>query len=294
MLDDLSFFRFNSDGASTKERIVLLLSDEWSLTAKEIYSKLEKLVKNPLSYQAVHKTLNQLITDRVISKKGRNYGLNKEWISNLKKFSENLEQKYELKNKNYSLNKNDEGQVKWVFDDTGVFCVEMAKLLGSDLGAGVKGGIGLMRHAWWPMSFKFLDFTSLAKMLTANPGGTYLIVQENTPLSRWITKQFKVFGMTGIKIGEASLKLENDLALKGDFIIETRFSEQMNKNMDEIYNKAENLEDLANLYKEYMNKTDTQTEQIEVTITKNSELSRFLQHQLLEKYFPEVENPFKK
>jgi len=37
MLGDLSFFRFNSNDASTKEKVVLLLSNEWPLTAKEIF-----------------------------------------------------------------------------------------------------------------------------------------------------------------------------------------------------------------------------------------------------------------
>ena len=279
---------------SSKEKIVGILGEQWPLSAKEIYNRLQKDSSSGLSYQATHKMLLQLGNLGIVAKNGHNYELNKEWIFNMKKFYGNLEQNYESKNKNYSLNNNKENQVKWVFDDTGVFCVELAKLIGSNLGAGVQGGIGLMKHAWWPTRFKFLDFTSLSQMLTANPGGTYLVIQENTPFSRWVIKQYKVFGMTGIKIGEPSLKLENDLVVKGDFIIEARFSEQLSKKRDKVYAKAENLEDLANLYKEYIDKPNNYPEHIEVTITKNPRLSRFLQRQLLNKYFPELENPFKK
>ena len=288
------FELLNLVSGSSKEKIVGVLGERWPLSAKEIYNELQKISSSTFSYQATHKMLLQLVDSGVIVKTGGKYELNREWISSMKKISLNLKQNYKSKNKKYSLDKNQESQVKWVFEDTGIFCIEMAKLLGSDLGAGVRGGIGLMRHAWWPMRFKFLDFTNLATMLKANPGGTFLVTQKNTPLSQWIIKQYKAFGMTKIKIGEPSLKLENDLAVKGDFIIEIRFSKQMEKRMDEIYAKAENLEDLANLYKEHMNKPNTYPESIEVTITKNPELSRFLQHQLLERYFPELENPFKK
>jgi len=288
------FELLNLVSGSSKERIVGILGEQWPLSAKEIYNKLQKNSSLTSSYQATHKMLLQLVDSGVVAKNGGNYELNRVWISNMKKISLNLEQNYETKNKNYSLDKNQDSQVKWVFEDTGSFCVEMAKLLGSDLGAGVQGGIGLMKHAWWPMRFNFLDFASLAKMLKSNPGGTYLVTQKNTPLSQWIIKQYKTFGMTKIKIGEPSLKLENDFAAKGDFIIETKFSEQMKKRMDEIYNKAENLEGLSNLYKEHMKKSNSYSEHIEVTITKNPELSRFLQNQLLEKYFPEIKNPFKK
>jgi predicted transcriptional regulator len=75
---------------TVKDAIILILSKEWPLRAKEIYPRVKKHKLN-VSYQAVHKELQWLLKNGILQKEHKSYSLNKIWIGKLKKFVEKLE-----------------------------------------------------------------------------------------------------------------------------------------------------------------------------------------------------------
>ena len=77
-----------------KETLFRILAEEWPLTQKEIYFTAIRQHALNVSYQAIHKSLKQLAEKRIVTKQGRKYALNKEWITQMRKFSENLEKAY--------------------------------------------------------------------------------------------------------------------------------------------------------------------------------------------------------
>jgi hypothetical protein len=269
--------------SSTKNQIINVLSDKWPLTAKQICARLKKKHASTRSYQAVHKMLLQLADEGVILKKGKNYALNGKWISDLKNFSTGLEERYSKKQKKYILDKDFSGTVSWVFDDYSTFCLEMAKLLASGIlvGKNKPQGIGLLRHAWWPLKFKFADFELLKEMIKNNNGG-YVVVQENMPLDKWIAKRYRESNFLGVKTGER-MQLKKDTVIHGECILEVKYSEETKKMLDDIYGNTKNIGDL---FKQYMRqKISKKQGKIEVAITKNPELAAFLKVQLIDKYF---------
>jgi len=84
--------------ADTRDTIVTILAGKWPLSAKEVYSEVRETQGLNITYQGVHKVLNQLVDERTALIQDRKYLLSTEWIENLKKFAETAEKNY-LKNK---------------------------------------------------------------------------------------------------------------------------------------------------------------------------------------------------
>src|SRR3989344_7670028 len=80
---------------STKDEVILALSLRQPLTAKEIYNTLNREHGNVASYQAVHKTIQQLVDENVIEKNEKQYKLNNEWVKEVANFGKNLEHNYQ-------------------------------------------------------------------------------------------------------------------------------------------------------------------------------------------------------
>lgn len=83
-----------------------------------------------------------------------------EWIEYVKKMSAQLVENYLNVNKKSPIPENFDGSLKLSFDDLSVFTVEMAKLFANKtfVGKGESQILGMLRHAWWPLNFKFVDF----------------------------------------------------------------------------------------------------------------------------------------
>ncbi len=274
----------SSKTKTTKDAVISILTQKWPLTSKEVFNSLKKEHSFNGTYQATHKTANQLLDERILEKNGKNYHLSQNWINNLKNFSINLEENYSGNcNKKYIISPDFQGTVKWHFDDYSLFTVEIAKfIMNAYKWYGGKNGIGILRHGWWPFNFKFLDFSLLINMLKTTKGG-YVIIQEDTPFSRWISKQYLSAGVNDAIIGMPNLNLEHDMMFTEEVIIQVNFSDETKKLQDEIYSK---VHDLADLLKEFIfNKHSEKKIEIEVLITRNKALSQTIRQQLMEKFF---------
>ena len=197
--------QFGSGARSTKDAIISILSEEWPLSAKEIYSKLFREQAVNISYQGIHKTLNDLENRTVISKTGRMYQLSKSWISNMKEFIETTDRNYQNKLGKYEVPANFKSPLKLKFDNMTTMAVTMARLLGSGAlqGSVKQPRIGFLRNGMWPLNFDFAHFDILQKMMKTynNP---YVIIKNDTPFGRWIMKQYILGGgnvIIGVNIG---------------------------------------------------------------------------------------------
>jgi predicted transcriptional regulator len=58
-------------GSSTRSKVLDIIYHRENVSLKEIYAHLDK--GHNLSYQAIHKTLNQLVNDKVLEKNKKQY-----------------------------------------------------------------------------------------------------------------------------------------------------------------------------------------------------------------------------
>ncbi len=82
---------------STKDLIIEILSEEWPLSARVIWNKVKKNYSKSITYQAVYKLIQKMLSDRIIIKKENKYNLNKSWIKESKDFFNILDKNYDDK-----------------------------------------------------------------------------------------------------------------------------------------------------------------------------------------------------
>jgi predicted transcriptional regulator len=73
--------------------IVELLSKEQHLCANEIFEKIQK----PVTYQAVHKTLKQMVEEKVLCKEKQLYSISLEYVIENKRKWEKIEKQLRRK-----------------------------------------------------------------------------------------------------------------------------------------------------------------------------------------------------
>jgi len=84
-------------GSSSKEIIIQILSEEWPLSSKQIHSKIRRYGKS-VSYQAVHKTLKELIKNNVLKRSdSKKYKINLTWVYRLENTCSNIAANYSSK-----------------------------------------------------------------------------------------------------------------------------------------------------------------------------------------------------
>lgn len=69
-----------SSKQNLKESVIEILSNEWPLSAKKIHSKI-KSNGSQFTYQGVHKAVNELHSEGILSKGEQGYSLNRAWLS---------------------------------------------------------------------------------------------------------------------------------------------------------------------------------------------------------------------
>lgn len=278
MNESISLMKFNSK-ASSKQKIISILSEQWPLSSKEIFEKLKREYSHEISYQGVHKSVLELTEENIIQRDGSKYKLNTEWLLENRKFFEKTQQNY--KENREKVDPNFEGTITFEFDNYSKCMVWLAELFSSRVldTRGEKTLIGLLKYGWWPLNFKFEDFLLLMKMMGQRTNG-YPIIKIKTPFGEWIMEQYKKAGAKGWAFDE-KLELKNNIVIQGDFILEIEFEPEFEEYIMKTYSQLHTLEDLL---KFYITKKEPKTK-IKVKITKNPTLAALMEKQIMEKYF---------
>jgi len=280
MINELTLLKLNSGNVSTKQKIIHLLSEKWPLSAKEIHEKLIKTYSSKISYQATHKTIQEMLSEKVLEKNQNGYSLSIEWIQKSKKNLEQVEKRY-FENKQIKIPKEFTGTIEIEFDNYTTLCVSTAELLLSRQLANTnqdKSFICTLEYGWFPFKLDFKQFMLLEQVIVKNPESMN-IIRKKTLFGEWIRQQYNLIKAKSAPIG-TKIGLENDIFIQGDHIIEVKFDEKSKKLIEGYYKKWRNLEDC---FKEFGLGPEPKI-QATMRITKNPEMARFLRKQM-EKVF---------
>ncbi|MFH1895736.1 MAG: hypothetical protein ABIJ74_04155 [archaeon] len=276
MIDELSLLRLHPETASTKQKIIDLLSNEYPLTAKSIHSKLQKAYSAEISYQGAYKTLKEMEEKKVLEKNKNKYLLNLEWVQKSKKKLEEVEKNY-LQNNKIVIPEDFSGSITIEFDSITDLCVSTAELLWSrqlNRAENEAGFFAVFEYGWWPFRLRFKDYELLLKMVKANPA-TKGLIRKKTPFGEWINKQYHRINATCLPIG-TKFDINEDIFIVGNYLIEVNFDEETKKILEHYYNK---WKDLTGSFKEFGLKEEPKTHSV-MRITKNPEMAEYLRKQL--------------
>ena len=269
MTINLTLPQINSE--SIKDQIITLLVQEKNLNAKEIYAHISK--GKSISYQAIHKALTELTAESVLEKNQSLYCINERWISNIKKFVEQFEQKSQAKVTAQSAEQTIE------FDKLYTFLESMLQLMSSDIlykDCDHNYGGGILRHLWWSLSFDDVGYQKFIHMGSSHE--SYILVPANTPVDQWLKAYYLNTGFKGILLN-ADYKIEDDLAIVGDYLIYIFFAPELKAKIDQLYS---NLNLTEAIQKGILETLLTEKTSIKVTIIKN----KLLVKQYWEKLLP--------
>ena len=283
MNQTLMLMKLGSAGSSTQERVIRLLGEKWPLTAKEIHREITHNEKG-LSYQAVHKMLVVMADSHVIARNGNAFELSKDWVSGMRKYFSEMDEKYQGTLGKYEFQAGKEETV-WKFTDYSTMTLVLAKLFASKKLVGKESdvGLGVIRHAMFPLDFSFYDINILLNIVKYN-SASYVLIESDTPFDRWVADQYLKGGFKGAKYGVTGLNLEKDFIVHGEYYLEVTYQQETIKFLDKFFNETNGIGDL---YQNFLKKKTGSKLDITARIVRNPELAQFMKDQLLEKYFGE-------
>ena len=83
---------------AAKDLVISSLMYEYPLTLAKLTNSIKKQYAASVTFQGVRRAVNALVEDEVLIKDGRQYSINKKWITSLKDFSDRLYDSYYAKN----------------------------------------------------------------------------------------------------------------------------------------------------------------------------------------------------
>lgn len=94
---------FLPGNGKTSEIIILILSEEWPLSLKQIHKRVRRKYGINVTAQAIHKNLKALNESRVLERENQGYKINIKWVESLSSFSENIVKSYSNYSAHYEL-----------------------------------------------------------------------------------------------------------------------------------------------------------------------------------------------
>ena len=206
---------------STKDLILATLGEEWPLTAKQIHARVSRNAGKSVSYQAVHKTVAQMLSEGVLAKNGKNYSISESYIKKLKQSAHALESKYS-------------GQPEQDFSamlkkDATVFhfhgILELARFLIGGLmqvpNPENKPTIFLTAPVYSIVGIKDEDYKELTEHFRKTP--TYCFCAEKNFLDKMFADALKKLGINEVHfVGNPASALQ-DVFVAGDFVCHVWF-----------------------------------------------------------------------
>lgn len=276
-------------GAGTiRDDILAVLSSEYPLSVKEIHNRIKRKTGKEITYQAVHKTIHQLIENKVIEKNGTAYRISSQWIEQIKDYIAIIEYAYQKgKEKPIIDIQSIKEPITLEFQSFTELSTYTAKMLAK---ANIEdkeksANYALIRHTWWPLKFDFSHYDLLKKMDDGNPHNR-VVVTQNSPLDKYAIKYYRLVGNNKAKaiLGTKDKEHEKDLIVKNDIVIQVTFSPETIAFLDEIYENTHGLAGLFGLY--FQNKKKDEKLKIKVTIERNQTLAKIVKEKI-KRYFGE-------
>jgi len=197
---ELSIPEIGERAENVKDRIIMILSDEYPLTIMQLFRKIKRNYNLSITYQAVRKAIDTLIRKKIIIKKDKTYRINKEWILETKTFFDSLLLRYEQGKR--SINVSPEFQKEdyaiYHFDnllDLDIFWGEvMLNWLNNIKDKEPKEYIACGHYAWW-MLINLGRETKIFHSFNEAGIKSYFMFWNDNQMNKWAVNIYKKLGL---------------------------------------------------------------------------------------------------
>lgn len=258
--------KIESREGKLKQNIIKLLMQENILSTSQLHNLLEKQMSISISYQAVHKTLKQMIEEKILEKNTKNYSINNDWVKELKQFTSSLENSLNEKKSpdaqtiNLTFNSVYElyqfvlkrfDAATATTNDTTIACAQLEHL-----------------YRWCPLTASKREHEIIKKF--SQKINAFVACNGKTTADEWVSEYYQKAGWK-TKLG-AKCSNSSDIIVHDDTLVQVFFPQQVKTMFKQKLEKAKNISQL-NINEIYDVIFHTKT-QIPVIITKNKLLAQ--------------------
>ena len=268
----------NYKSGTAKNAIIEHLAKEFPLSTKRLHHILEREYALNVTYQAIHKALQELEKEHIVTKMKEGWQLNNEWLQKQERFIQGTKQKYSGNKNKYNIDLTSDNPQVFHFDNHTDFSVETAKLISNKvLNQNKATSYMILEYGYWTIKFHFDHLIILAELMISSPRSIH-IIRKRTPFGAWMQKQYERVGALGV-IG-SDVPFEDDFITQGEWLIQIHFSDESKKIIEKYWKKWKTIEDT---FKDFGLKEEPKME-IQATVTKNPALARFMREQIVKYY----------
>ncbi len=272
---------------TVRDDILSILSEEFPLSANEIASRVKRQMGKNITYQAVHKTIQQMVERKILAKEGRSYRIAPEWVQHTKEYIQLLEKTFQHTPSVKKVLDQLPKPMTLHFTRYSELCVFVAQLLVEyrESKKVKMPNYALLWHIWWPLKFDFSMWELFKKMDDFNPDNRVVVTQD-TKFDQMVGKYYRLCNSTDrLIIGvPSSERVEEDVMARGDMIIQVKYSEETKKELHRIFSKIRSLTDLFHIY--FIKGKQDGPFDIELTVSENPAMARLIKEKI-KRYFDE-------
>lgn len=260
---------------SVKHVVFDILCTEYPLTLTRLHDVITKNHTMKVSYQGIRFSINELVSEGIVSKVGKEYILSKEWIDNLDNFSEALKESY-----------SERGRFKRFDLQTTQVTVNSLYEMADFLLYGLENNLFDVNnskelylqfvHLWFPYANKSKR-NRLKKCFMQN--NVYCLCQEKTLGDILLGKYFKTWNQH-LKVG-VPLNLQCDVWVHGDCVLQIYMPQSLRKQMKEANSFAGAMS--FKIIDAFSDMTFSKN-RIDIIITRNPDIANNIKTKIL-KYF---------
>jgi len=224
-----------------KNLIIEILAGEWPLTAKKIYHKIKKKGKT-VSYQAVFKSLQQLVDQKVVKKKQYNYSLDEEWVTEKADFYDGIKKKYLGDEEDYERLILKNRSITFKFKNIYRFYSIFLGLLGKLNYLTKKEdyiGYGDVRNLYWTF-FKGEKEKKLLDKFFSSYNEAYILCKNKNKGNMLIREDYKSYNKNFNINFNNECATECDTIIGGDYVVQIYYSKEFNETLDKLFSEIEN------------------------------------------------------
>jgi len=253
------------DKKSTKKIILDLLIEKQPQTLKELYSSIKK--QKDISYQATHKAVQDMESEKIIQKNNNKLSINQAWIDGISNTINSIKQKQSEENttKIYNLDS---------YSQFAKFIIEQTATLPDEN----QPSVCAMKHSWPALGLDQSDLLKISKFLKERE--YYDATCGNTPLDVSFAKTLEKLGKK-VKIG-AKIKIDNDFVVQGNTVLKIIFEKKLKNNIHKIFTKHKKLDESA--IQEIITKIITEKNNIQVIIYQDKEMAEEMRKKVMREF----------
>jgi len=252
---------------NVKDAIISILTNEWPLSTRKIYNRVKNMGLD-VSYQAVHKSISELVSENVLQRTEKSYKINYEWISKLRDFSLSLDYKYS----DIPVGDN---MIFNSLKDMDFFIMNVIKKITKS--GKMEINCSHWTYTWWPLFASREEYSILRKI--PNPKKIYITCRNNEAVAQWCKNIYQKIGIN-IKTG-VMIEDNFDFMVYEHMVIQMYWPENLRKRMKKAFS-VENINeiDVENVFTNIFEKET----RINVIVIKNREIADQFREKVLEHF----------